>query len=131
MPLALDVVADIVLNPAIDSSEIEVERGVILQEIGQALDTPDDIVFDWLQEVAFPDQPIGRTILGPSERVKAGFDATTWPGSWPSTTARPMIVAAAGAVDHDVLVAAAERIVRRICRRNCRRPDRCATLHRR
>ena len=44
---------------------------MILQEIGQALDTPDDIIFDWLQEVSYPDQPFGRTILGPEERVAA------------------------------------------------------------
>ncbi|MBT8408872.1 MAG: insulinase family protein, partial [Alphaproteobacteria bacterium] len=67
--LALDVISDIVLNPVFDPAEIEIERGVILQEIGQALDTPDDIIFDWLQEAAFPDQPLGRTILGPAERV--------------------------------------------------------------
>ncbi len=48
VPLALDVIADIVLNPVFDPAEIEVERGVILQEIGQSLDTPDDIIFDWL-----------------------------------------------------------------------------------
>ena len=71
VPLALDVISDIVLNPVFDDAEIEVERGVILQEIGQVLDTPDDIVFDWLQEAAFPDQPLGRTILGPSERVSS------------------------------------------------------------
>ena len=69
MPLALDVIADIVMNPTFDPDEIEIERGIILQEIGQANDTPDDIIFDWLQEVAYPDQPIGRTILGPAERV--------------------------------------------------------------
>ncbi|MEL6838014.1 MAG: pitrilysin family protein, partial [Pseudomonadota bacterium] len=69
--LGLDVIADILLNPVFDPAEIEVERGVILQEIGQALDTPDDIIFDWLQEVAYPDQALGRTILGPSERVSA------------------------------------------------------------
>ena len=67
--LALDVVSDIVLNPVFSSAEIEVERGVILSEIGQALDTPDDIIFDWLQEVSYPDQPLGRSILGPAERV--------------------------------------------------------------
>ncbi len=67
--LALDVISDIVLNPVFDPREIEVERHVILQEIGQALDTPDDIIFDWLQEVSYPDQPFGRTILGPAERV--------------------------------------------------------------
>ncbi len=67
--LALDVISDIVLNPVFDKKEIETERHVILQEIGQALDTPDDIIFDWLQEVSYPDQPFGRTILGPEERV--------------------------------------------------------------
>ena len=70
VPLALDVIGDILLNPVFDQREIEVERGVILQEIGQALDTPDDVIFDWLQERAYPDQPMGRTILGPEERVK-------------------------------------------------------------
>jgi predicted Zn-dependent peptidase len=69
--LALDVIADIILNPIFDPNEIEVERGVILQEIGQAADTPDDVIFDWLQGVAYPDQPMGRTILGPDERVNA------------------------------------------------------------
>ena len=48
--LALDVISDIVLNPIFEDNEIEVERGVILQEIGQVLDTPDDVIFDWLQE---------------------------------------------------------------------------------
>lgn len=104
VPLALDVIGDIVLNPAFDGREIEVERGVILQEIGQALDTPDDVIFDWLQEAAYPDQAMGRTILGPADRVSgfsradlSGFVAEHYgPGQ--------MIVAAAGAVDHDALV---------------------------
>lgn len=106
--LAFDVISDIVLNPAFDGREIEVERGVILQEIGQALDTPDDIIFDWLQEAAYPDQPMGRTILGPAERVShfgrqdlSGFVAENYgPGQ--------MIVSAAGAVDHDRIVRLAE-----------------------
>jgi predicted Zn-dependent peptidase len=65
--------------------EIEVERGVILQEIGQALDTPDDIIFDWLQEAAYPDQPIRPPILGPTENVGA-FRARTSPASSPNIT---------------------------------------------
>ena len=110
VPLALDVVADIVLNPAFDAREIEVERNVILQEIGQALDTPDDVIFDWLQEAAYPDQSIGRPILGPAERI-AAYQAQDFrrfvaghygPGQ--------MILSAAGAVDHDALVAQAERL---------------------
>ena len=56
--LALDVIGDIVLNPVFNKGDIETERHVILQEIGQALDTPDDIIFDGLQEAAYPDQPV-------------------------------------------------------------------------
>ena len=110
VPLAVDVLADILRYPAFDAREIEVERGVILQEIGQALDTPDDIIFDWLQERAYPDHPLGRTILGAEERVRAfgrpdleGFvDRHYRPGQ--------MVLAAAGAVDHGALVRLAEEM---------------------
>jgi hypothetical protein len=87
VPLAVDLIADIVLNPAFDPTEIEIERGVILQEIGQAADTPDDIIFDWLQEEAFPGQPLGRTILGPASACAASPAAIST-GSWPSITGR-------------------------------------------
>ncbi|MDO5641697.1 MAG: pitrilysin family protein [Paracoccus sp. (in: a-proteobacteria)] len=108
--LALDVISDIVLNPAFDQREIEVERGVILQEIGQALDTPDDIIFDWLQEAAYPDQAIGRTILGPAERV-SGFSKGDLSGFVAEHYGPDhLILAAAGAVDHDSLVRQAEGI---------------------
>lgn len=108
--LAVDVLSDILLNPIFDQKEIETERHVILQEIGQAHDTPDDVIFDWLQEKAYPDQPIGRTILGEAARVKSfgRSDLQTFveehygPGQ--------MILSAAGAVDHDALVAQAERL---------------------
>ncbi len=105
----LNVISDIVLNPIFDEREIETERGVILQEIGQSLDTPDDIIFDWLQETAFPDQPMGRPILGPPERVKS-FGKGDFQ-SFVNTYYRPdtMILAAAGAVDHEAIVAAAEK----------------------
>ena len=108
VPLALDVIADIVLNPVFEPEEIEIERGVILQEIGQALDTPDDVIFDWLQEKAYPGQPIGRTILGPSERVSAFTreDLAGFVGEHYGPN--QMILSAAGAVDHDALVREAE-----------------------
>ena len=106
--LAMDVIGDIVVNSVFDPREIEVERGVILQEIGQTLDTPDDIIFDWLQEECYAGQPIGRSILGPAERVRnfsredlQRFVAQHYgPGQ--------MILSAAGAVDHDQLVRMAE-----------------------
>lgn len=108
--LALDVISDIVLNPVFDPKEIETERHVILQEIGQALDTPDDIIFDWLQEVSYPDQPFGRTILGPTERVSAfgRDDLKRFVGEHYGPD--QMILAAAGGVDHDAVVRQAEAI---------------------
>lgn len=106
--LALDLIGDIVLNPIFDPREIEVERGVILQEIGQSADTPDDIIFDWLQEAAYPEQPLGRTILGPTERVqsfgRADFDRFVAEHYGPGQ----LILSAAGAVDHDEIVRLAE-----------------------
>src|SRR3546814_16444230 len=59
--LALDVLADILQNSTFDPNELERERAVVLQEIGQTQDTPDDIIFDHFQETAFPDQPLGRS----------------------------------------------------------------------
>ena len=108
--LALDVIGDIVLNPTFDPNEIEIERGVILQEIGQAHDTPDDVIFDWLQEQSYHDQPMGRTILGPAERVSAftrdDLSSFVKEHYGPSE----MILAAAGAVDHEAIVRMAEEI---------------------
>ncbi|WP_341367059.1 pitrilysin family protein [Yoonia sp. BS5-3] len=108
--LGLDVIADILLNPLFDPAEIEVERGVILQEIGQALDTPDDIIFDWLQEVAYPDQPLGRTILGPTDRVSAFSrdDLQAFVGEHYGPN--QMILSAAGAIDHDAIIRQAEAL---------------------
>jgi predicted Zn-dependent peptidase len=106
---AIDILADIVLNPLFAMPDIEVERGVILQEIGQALDTPDDIIFDWLQEAAYPGQPFGRTILGPAERV-SGFGRADLAGFVGEHYGPDrIVVAAAGAVDPDHLRAAVER----------------------
>ncbi|WP_226621927.1 M16 family metallopeptidase [Alloyangia pacifica] len=108
--LAMEVIGDILMNPIFEPKEIETERHVILQEIGQALDTPDDVIFDWLQERAYTDQALGRTILGEAANVKAfGRDDLAafvqehyGPGQ--------MILSAAGAVDHEALVAQAEAL---------------------
>ena len=110
VPLAVDVIADILRNPVFDPAEIEVERGVILQEIGQSLDTPDDVIFDWLQSEAYPDQALGRTILGPEERVKKfqRDDLVRFVGQ--HYAPEQMILSAAGQVDHDAIVKMAERL---------------------
>ncbi|MEL6318249.1 MAG: pitrilysin family protein [Pseudomonadota bacterium] len=109
-PKALEILADILRAPRFAAEDVEVERGVILQEIGQALDTPDDIVFDWAQDQAFPDQPIGRAILGPAGNVER-IGAPELRGFMERRYAPDQIVvAAAGAVAHGEVLALAERL---------------------
>ena len=69
VPLALDLLADILQHSTFDEEELERERTVVIQEIAQVNDTPDDLVFERFQETVYPDQPIGRSILGPPEQV--------------------------------------------------------------
>ena len=71
VPLALDMIGDILTKPTFEQSELERERQVVLQELGQARDTPDDIVFDHLQSAIFKDQPLGWPILGEEATVTA------------------------------------------------------------
>ena len=110
VPLAIDVISDILLNPIFDTQELETERGVILQEIGQSLDTPDDVIFDWLQETAYPDQPLGRTILGSTERVR-NFSRDDLIG-FVSDHYGPeqMVLSAAGAINHEEVVSQAKSL---------------------
>ena len=78
VPLAIDLLADILCNSEFRDDELERERAVVIQEIGQADDTPDDVVFDYFQETAYPDQPLGRPVLGAADGVAAlmrGVDA--------------------------------------------------------
>ena len=109
VPLALDVLSDILADPSFDPEELRREQNVITQEIGATEDAPDDLVFDRLQEMAFPNQPIGRSILGTPETVRS-FSAKslrTYLGR--NYRAPNMLVAAAGAVDHKQIVAEAEK----------------------
>ena len=104
VPLALDVISDIVLNSIFDPKELEIERGVILQEIGQSLDTPDDIIFDWLQDTAYPDQAMGRAILGSTENVRSFSREDLQNFVTEHYGPEQMVLSAAGSVDHDALV---------------------------
>ncbi|HEV3184018.1 MAG TPA: pitrilysin family protein [Xanthobacteraceae bacterium] len=109
VPLALDVLADILTDPAFDPDELAREQNVIVQEIGAVADTPDDLVFDHLQSMAFPDQAVGRSILGTPATVRSltgrrlrAYLARTY-------RAPDMVVAAAGAVDHRAVLAEVEQ----------------------
>ncbi|MGC9953430.1 MAG: pitrilysin family protein [Rhizomicrobium sp.] len=108
VPLALDILADILTEPTFDPVELDRERQVVLQEIGQARDTPDDIIFDYLQTVAYPDQPMGWPILG-EERTVSAFgrdDLFAYMGT--NYRAHGMTLVASGAVVHDDMVRLAE-----------------------
>jgi predicted Zn-dependent peptidase len=109
VPLALDVLSDILTDPAFDPEELTREQNVIVQEIGAAEDTPDDIVFDHLQSTAFPDQAVGRSILGTPTTVRSLTGRRL--RSYLSRTYRApdMVIAAAGAIDHQTVLAEAER----------------------
>lgn len=107
--LAVDVLADILQNSTFDQEELERERAVVLQEIGQALDTPEDVIFDHFQATAFPDQPMGRPVLGPAEIVAAMSRDALMTYMATHYTGPHMIVSAAGRLDHDRLVTEIER----------------------
>src|SRR5258706_1205743 len=103
-PLALDVLSDILANPLFVADEVEREKSVIVQEIGAAQDTPDDVVFEHLNELCYPDQPMGRSLLGTAKTLK-GFSRDTLRGYLSTHYRGPdMVVAAAGAIDHKRVV---------------------------
>ena len=104
VPLAGDILSDILQNSLFDQAELDREQQVIVQEIGAARDNPDDHVFDLFQQAAYPDQPIGRTILGTVESVKSFSPATIRDYMERNYVGDQMVVCAAGNVDHDSLV---------------------------
>ena len=107
--LALDILADILTDSTFDAGELEREKSVIIQEIGAVEDTPDDLVFDLFNAAAFPQQPLGRAILGTPEGVSR-FDRDRI-GSYLSSHYQggAMVVGAAGAVEHERIVDEAAR----------------------
>ncbi len=107
VPLGVDLIADILQNSTMETEELERERTVILQEIHQANDTPDDVVFDNFQEAAFPDQPMGRQVLGDADIISAMGRDTIIGYMSDHYNAPTMVLAAAGRVDHDALVSLA------------------------
>lgn len=108
VPLAVDILGDILQHSVFDPTELERERHVVLQEIGQAEDTPDDIIFDHLQAASYPDQPLGWSILGTEDTV-AGMSRDALAGFMAGHyRAERMVLVAAGAVRHDELVRLAE-----------------------
>jgi predicted Zn-dependent peptidase len=112
--LALDVLADILTESRFDADELGREKNVIIQEIGAVEDTPDDLVFDLFTGAAWPKQPIGRPILGTRQGVNAFDRAAIDAYLRRHYRAGATIVAAAGAIEHDRIVARAEELLGRL-----------------
>jgi len=109
LDLGSSVIADLVLHPTMDAADLAREKQVVGQEIAEAADTPDDLVFELAQGAAFEGQPLGRPILGTVNSIKTATPQTL--GDWRAALYAPqsLVVSAAGAVDEDELLRLAER----------------------
>ncbi len=102
--LAIDVLTDSICNSTFPEEELIKERDVVIQEIKQTIDTPDDIVFDYFQETAFPNQALGRSILGPEDTVRSFNQDTLFNYINSNYAAENMVVCAVGNIKHQELV---------------------------
>jgi predicted Zn-dependent peptidase len=107
--LGLDVVSDLMLRPTLDPEDLAREKQVVVQEIAEAADAPDDFVFELAQAAAFENQPLGRPILGAEDSIGAADSARL--EDWRAGLYAPadLVVSAAGAVDVAELLALADR----------------------
>ncbi len=104
LPLALDVLSDIVQHSTMPEEEISREREVILQEIGMCYDTPDDIIFDNYYEAAYPDQAFGAPILGTNKIISDMSRDTLMGFVADNYTAERMVICASGNLNHDEFI---------------------------
>ncbi len=104
VPLAVDMLADILQNSSFADDELTRERNVILQEIAMHYDTPDDLVLDHFSETAYPAQPLGRSILGLPERVASFTQDNIFNYMRAHYHAKDMVVTAAGNIEHGAFV---------------------------
>ena len=114
IPLALDILSDILTEPSFIQEEMERERQVIIQEIGQTQDTPDDLVFEMLQQTAYPDQAMGRSILGTIDHVSkhSKSDVSSYMADF--YRAPNMTLVAAGGVDHKNILELAQQYLTKL-----------------
>ena len=109
LELGMDIIADIAFHATIEPSELERERGVVLQEIAQAEDDPDDLVFDFAQDKAFPGHPLGRRILGSVENIKRFTRADMQGYLKQHYYPENMVLSVAGNIDHKQVLKLAEK----------------------
>jgi predicted Zn-dependent peptidase len=108
IPLGVELIADLVLRPHLNTVELEREKDVVVQELGEARDTPNDIIFDDLWSAAFADQPLGRSVLGEEESIEAINVEHLHDWRLSQYQAGSLSLVAAGKVNHAQLVQLAE-----------------------
>lgn len=104
VPLAVNILADIIQNPTMPDEEIERERHVILQEIGMTADTPDDLIFDEYQETAYPGQALGTPILGRRRIIETMSRDVLMSYVQKFYTPARLVISAAGNIKHEDFV---------------------------
>jgi predicted Zn-dependent peptidase len=109
LPLGMSVIADLLLRPVMAKADLKREKSVVAQEIAEAADTPDDLVFELAQGAAWGGHPLGRPILGTVESIEAATPETLM--DWRSCLYAPdrLVVCAAGSVDEAELISLAEQ----------------------
>ena len=109
LELGVNLLADLIQRPHFDAQHLELEKKVVLQELAEANDTASDLVFDLLQEAAFADQPLGRSVLGDEQTIRAIQAGDLH--EWLSSQYRPgsLVLVGAGKLEHERLVNLAEK----------------------
>ncbi|QNE46537.1 insulinase family protein [Glaciihabitans sp. INWT7] len=109
LPMAVEVLSDMVTSSLIDAEEFETERDVILEELAMADDDPSDVTSERFFEAVLGDHPLGRPIGGSPETIRAATRDSVWNHYQSNYRARDLVITVAGAVDHDELVAGVQR----------------------
>jgi predicted Zn-dependent peptidase len=113
LPMAIDVISDMLTSSLLDPDEFETERGVILEELAMADDDPGDVTSERFFEAVLGDHPLGRPIGGSPETIAAATRDSVWNHYRANYRAQDLVITVAGAVDHDELVAGVTAALRR------------------
>jgi predicted Zn-dependent peptidase len=113
LPMAIDVISDMLTSSLLDPDEFETERGVILEELAMADDDPGDVTSERFFEAVLGDHPLGRPIGGSPETIAAASRESVWKHYRANYRAQDLVITVAGAVDHDELVAGVTAALRR------------------
>ncbi len=105
LPMAIDVILDMVTSARLDPDELEVERGVILEELAMNDDDPSDVVHEEFSQAVLGTHPLGRPIGGTPDAINAVPRDAVWEHYRQHYRPETLVVAAAGGVDHDTVVA--------------------------